>query len=184
MKFLALEKGHVLSPVRDYRRWELAVCPATELGTKKSGSQDDTLFVGVTRSVLDCGSSADITFSMCWCPMDLLFGGLQLQRYEQGFHDASSILRLQRLHAVPHSVRHDGPSEDVYHKRADLAAIQKRGRWGSPKSVVRYETGAQLLRQLSFAPEQLVKKARSCEFQLPSRVADALSGTFTHLPTQ
>ena len=41
---LALEKGHVLSPVRNagvaYRR------PATELSTTKSGSQDDTLFVG------------------------------------------------------------------------------------------------------------------------------------------
>ena len=34
---LALKKSHVLSPVRNagvaHRRWELAVCPATELGT-------------------------------------------------------------------------------------------------------------------------------------------------------
>ena len=44
-------------------------------------------------------------------------------------------------------------SEDAFHKRADLAAIQKRGRWGSPKSVVRYEKGAKLLRQLSFVSE-------------------------------
>ena len=47
---LAHKKGHVLSPVRNasvtYRRWRLAVCPATELGTTKSGSQDDTLFIG------------------------------------------------------------------------------------------------------------------------------------------
>ena len=66
---------------------------------------------------------------------------------------------LQRLHAVPHSVRHAGPSEDAFHKRADLAAIQKRGRWGSSKSVVRYEKGAKLLRQLSFVPERLLKKS-------------------------
>ena len=78
-----------------------------------------------------------------------------------------------RLHAVPHSVRHAGPSEDAVHKQADLAAIQKRGRWGSPKSAVRYEKGTKLLRQLSSVPGQLLKKARSLEF----RVADALSGT-------
>ena len=34
----------------------------------------------------------------------------------------------------------------TFHKRVDLAAIQKRGRWGSHKSVVRYEKGAKLLR--------------------------------------
>ena len=37
---LALKKCHVLSPVRNasvaYRRWGLAVCPATELSTAKS----------------------------------------------------------------------------------------------------------------------------------------------------
>ena len=62
---------------------------------------------------------------------------------------------------------HARPSEDALHKRADLAAIQKRGRWRSPKSVVRYLKGAKLLRQLSFVSEQLLKKARSLEFQLP-----------------
>ena len=54
-----------------------------------------------------------------------LFGSLQLQRYEQ-------------------------PSEESFHKRMDLAATQKRGRWGSPKSMVRHGKGAKLLRQLSF----------------------------------
>ena len=50
--------------------------------------------------------------------------------------------------------------------------------------MVRYEKGAELLRQLSFVLEQLLKKARSLEFQVPSRVADALSGTSPALPTQ
>ena len=118
-----------------------------------------TLFVG--------GRFWAVGPAVCAAPEDSLFGGLQLQRYEQGFHDASSSLGLQRLHAVPHSVRHARPSEDALHKRADLAAIQKRGRWRSPKSVVRYLKGAKLLRQLSFVSEQLLKKARSLEFQLP-----------------
>ena len=62
----------------------------------------------------------------CAAADDSLFGGLQLQRYEQGFHDVSTSLDLQRLHAVPHSVRHAGPSEDAFHKRVDLTAEGKR----------------------------------------------------------
>ena len=64
------------------------------------------------------------------------------------------------------SVRHAGPSEDAFHNRI----------CGSPKSVVRYEEGAKLLRQLSFVPERFLKKAPSLELQLPSRVTDALLG--------
>ena len=184
---LAHEKGHVLSPVRNAgvacRRWGLAVCPATELSTTKSGSQHDTLFVGVTGWFWVVGLLRTL-HSRCAAPENSFFGGVQLQRYEQGFHDDSSTLGLQRLHAVPHSVRHAGPSEGAFHKRADLAAIQKRGRWGSPKSVVLYEKGAKLLRQLSFVPEHLLKKASSLEFQLPCRVADVFSGTSPALPTQ
>ena len=118
--------------------------------------------------------SLQLSASALLAALHSLFGGLQLQRYEEGFHD---VLGLQRLHAVPHSVRHAGPSEDAFHKRVDLAAIQRRGRWGGgfTKSVVRFEKGAKLPRQLSFVPERLLKKARSLEFRLPSRVTDALS---------
>ena len=168
-----------MSPVRNAgvacRRWGLAVCPATELST--------TLFVGVTGRFWVVGLLRTL-HSRCAAPENSFFGGVQLQRYEQGLHDDSSTLGLQRLHAVPHSVRHAGPSEDAFHKRADLGGIQKRGCWGSPKSVVLYEKGAKLLRQLSFMPEHLLKKARSLEFQLPSHVADVFSGTSPALPTQ
>ena len=43
---------------------------------------------------------------------------------------------------------------------------------GSPKSVVRCEKGAKLLRQLSFVLEQLLKKTRSLELQVSSRAND------------
>ena len=76
--------------------------------TTKSGSQDDTLFVGVAGRFWAVGLLRTL-HSRCAAPEDSLFGGLQLQRYEQGFHDASTTLGLQRLHAVPHSVRHAGP---------------------------------------------------------------------------
>ena len=112
--------------------------PATELSTTKAGSQDDTPFVGDAGRLWAVGLLRTL-HSRCAAPEDSLFSGLQLQRYEPGFHDASRTLGLQRQHAVPHSVRHAGPSEDAFHKRMVLAAIQKRGRWGSPKSVVRYE---------------------------------------------
>ena len=98
-----------------------AVCPATELGNTKSGSQNDTLFVDVAGRFW-AGGLLRTLHSRCAAPEDSLSGGLQLQQYEQGFHDASTTLGLQRLRAVPHSVRHTGPSEDAFHKRADLAA--------------------------------------------------------------
>ena len=96
-----------------YRRWRLAVCPTTELSTTKSGTQDDTLFVGVAGWFWAVGPLRTL-HSRCAAPEDSLFGAPQLQRYEQGFHDASSTLGLQQLHAVPHSVRHAGLSEDAF----------------------------------------------------------------------
>ena len=43
------------------------------------------------------------------------------------------------LHLVPvHSVRHTGPSNDVWTKYRTLEQIQKRGRWRMPASVRRY----------------------------------------------
>ena len=79
---LALKKSHVLFPVRyagvANRRWGLAICPATELSTTKSGSPDDILFVG------DAGRLWTVSLlrtlhARCAAPEDSLFGYLQLQ---------------------------------------------------------------------------------------------------------
>ena len=74
---LAIKKGHVMSPVRNagvaFRRWGLAVCP-TELSTTGR-----LWAVSLLRTL----------HARCTDLEDSLFGGPQLQRYEQGFHDAS-----------------------------------------------------------------------------------------------
>ena len=78
-EMLALKKGQVLSPVRNagvaHRRWELAICPATELSTTKSGSQDDTLFVSVASRFRAVGALRTL-HSRCAAPEDSLFGDM------------------------------------------------------------------------------------------------------------
>ena len=53
---------------------------------------------------------------------------------------------------VPHSLRHCGSANDLYHHRRDMAALAKRGRWANIKSVQRYGKSGRLVkvwRQLS-----------------------------------
>ena len=47
-------------------------------------------------------------------------------------------------HLVPYQLRHSGASNDRISEERDLLSIQKRGRWASHKSLVRYEKAARV----------------------------------------
>ena len=81
------------------------------------------------------------------CESDLLFGDLGLGEVEKFCRIAAKQLKLP-VRVDPHSMRHAGPSIDMYNGVTTLAEVQTRGRWLSADSVRRYAKPAGLLRQL------------------------------------
>ena len=57
---------------------------------------------------------------------------------------AKAVKELRLVHIVPYQMRHSGPSIDMAAGRRGLQEVQKRGRWASSKSVLRYERHARL----------------------------------------
>ena len=70
---------------------------------------------------------------------------LTLNAYEKVLRDTGKSLNVT-TEFVPHSLRHCGPANDLYHKRRSMAAVAKRGRWSNIKSVQRYGKSGRLLK--------------------------------------
>jgi hypothetical protein len=63
--------------------------------------------------------------------------------------DASIALDLRSLGLTPHTLRHGGPSLDVFTKALDLEGARSRGRWRLVDSCRRYAKAATLVRQVA-----------------------------------
>ena len=71
---------------------------------------------------------------------------------------------------VPYSLRHSGPSWDRATWRLTLPEIQRRGRWLSERSVIRYERSARTLALLSGQPPAFLAYLRRCASRLQASV--------------
>lgn len=100
-----------------------------------------------------------------------VFEGLTAAKFEALFRRAVQRLELGALALCPHTLRHGGPSEDTYRQARGRSAIQKRGRWSSPASVMRYEKHGCLLRQVRRMTED--QRRRGCS--AISQLADLLA---------
>ena len=80
------------------------------------------------------------------------------------FMDACQNLHLTAV--VPYQWRHSGESLDVARRSRSLAEVQKRGRWKSHKSVMRYEKSGRMSLALQDLPRTLVDHAFACEARL------------------
>ena len=61
---------------------------------------------------------------------------------------SSSVVERARTDTT-HTLRHGGPSHDVWVGARDLHQVQKHGHWAAFASVSRYEKHARLLRQIA-----------------------------------
>eukprot|EP00959_Pyramimonas_sp_CCMP1952_P341554 7154714-Pyramimonas_sp.AAC.1 len=52
---------------------------------------------------------------------------------------ALKVCQLEGLGIAPYSLRHAGPSWDVIAGRRSQLEVQRRGRWASMSSLIRYE---------------------------------------------
>ena len=127
-----------------YRTVGVIVAPRELQVTTKTKSQDDTILVDgacfastseVLRELVRIRSGGD-----------RLFPRLTLNAYEKILRDVVRDLGIAELEVVPHTFRHTGPSNDLYHGRRKLQDVAKRGRWANIKSVQRYSKSGRLLK--------------------------------------
>jgi len=79
-------------------------------------------------------------------------------KFRQAWHDALSALRLE--YTPPHTLRHSGPSEDLASGYRTFLQVQRRGRWSSDKSVLRYAKTHTLCEAAARSPPELISRGR------------------------
>ena len=71
---------------------------------------------------------------------------------------------------VAYEARHSGASNDRLHDRRDLLAVQKRGRWKTTRSLVRYEKHTRMLQLWASLPLAVRSHCSMCEQHLAAFV--------------
>ena len=148
VKRSGLTKDHLVPPAgARYPRWGIVVA-LEELGERtKTGSTDDSIFVG---DLSDRLWMREVMQFLWDTSENALFPDCNLSLQEGSLKEATSALGYTGHILQPHILRHSGASNDRAHDRRSLADIQKRGRWAAKKSVLRYEKAALMQRQWRF----------------------------------
>ena len=89
------------------------------------------------------------------------------------FGEVVAELRVQNM--VPYSLRHSGASWDATSGRRSLQGIQKRGRWKSHKSLVRYEKSGRIGVEYAKIPVEVRTWMERCVSRLPHIVQNSRS---------
>ena len=144
-ELLALRPEDVLLPVRGARRYRsigVVVAPRELEATTKARSQDDTILVD--SSCHEALGPVLAELVRVRASEEQLFP-LTLNHYEKILRDVGSAMGLT-TEFVPHTLRHCGPANDLFFERRGMAAVAKRGRWASLKSVQRYGKSGRLIK--------------------------------------
>jgi hypothetical protein len=166
-----LKRSNILTPSSHvhagYKHWSLVLSPSVEGVPTKVGEFDDSLIVGSKGR-----EWISKVLEKLWRhsnPNATLFS-FSLREIETQFRNASAALGLGLLKLSPHTLRHGGPSHDIYFELRSLAEVQRRGCWKALASVKRYEKHACLQRQLNklTAAQQLA--ARQASLSVPARL--------------
>ena len=86
--------------------------------------------------------------------------------------------RALGVDAVPYQARHSGASEDRARGRRRQDEVQKRGRWSSIRSVMRYEKGGLLQQSALQLSSELRVYLQACE----ARLGEIILGTTADIP--
>eukprot|EP00971_Amphidinium_carterae_P312547 6212249-Amphidinium_carterae.1 len=137
--------------------WTITLFPsgAADMRCSKTGSQDDSMKVGVPSSTREWVVGVlQALYRAARCPSTPLFS-IDLRTYEVAVKAASAACGLNELGITPHGFRHGGPSTDYALGLLSLGDIQLRGAWRSRRSVLRYQKSGRLMRQLdALTPQQ------------------------------
>ncbi|CAK0810365.1 unnamed protein product, partial [Prorocentrum cordatum] len=166
------------SPVSQY--WSLLLHPSEGEKRSKTGDADDSLII-------------DSAYMLPWVHDFLQAlkdkgGRLWSFDYLTFLAEFKTVAKMLGMpHLVPYQMRHSGPSIDRLKPDRSQEECQKRGRWKSWKSLVRYEKSARLGSFWNELPADIQAHMRLCEDQLveflwsPERdgtyMADLFSGS-------
>jgi len=84
--------------------------------------------------------------------------GVSSVRYRQSWWTAATKLGVTV--GPPHSARHTGASRDAFEGYRSLAQIQRRGRWTSDRSVVRYSRTHDFASAYEGVPDRVLRRGR------------------------
>ena len=84
------------------------------------------------------------------------------EQFHRQFKLAARRAGIEKWQVVPYSLRHSGPAWDRATRRLTLPEIQRRGRWLSERTVIRYERSARTLALLSGQPPAFLAYLRRC----------------------
>lgn len=132
----------VVRPAGPYKPWGIVVAPR-DCGSRKPAKHaefDDAIFVGVATAPRQIAAFV-LTQVVKLAPTGSgkLFQPLTVASYGRLFRRAALATNLSALRTTPHSVRHGGPSDDMYFDRTSLKEVARRGRWHCLQSVRRCE---------------------------------------------
>ena len=122
--------------------WSIVLNPAEDFRTSKMGISDESLI----------WDAKDLLF------LTTIFRAIRLEKrsaddlFDFSYHSFFKALKeacaaLQILPMVPYQLRHSGPSWDRLKNHPSLPDVQRRGRWKTRASLVRYEKSAMLLKE-------------------------------------
>ena len=96
------------------------------------------------------------------------------------FTRARRKLRIKKL--VPYQCRHSGASVDLCNNYRSVAEVKARGRWGSEKSMMRYNRAAKLAASMQVFDQRQLAFFAAAERQLEALLFGRVAPESLHLP--
>ena len=93
--------------------------------------------------------------------------------YRHMWRWAVDRLSLQQLAPQPHSLRHNGASDDLLTRRRSLAEVKQKGRWHSDSRLRRYSKAARLQAELAKDPAEMVAYGNWIEQDFEQAILDS-----------
>ena len=136
-ELLSLQRGGLLPPTYATGSWTVLLFPQEQIRRSKTNQADDTVLMDGNRcpwmkhvyKVLSTGNPLEKIFPWKYPFLARTFG---------------VAAKRIGVPVVPYQGRHSGASLDASRRLRPLLEVQKRGRWQTMKSVVRYEKGGRL----------------------------------------
>ena len=156
--------------------WTVLLWPAERDGRSKVLGSDDSLslstriipwFTQVVEALAD-GPDAEPIFNFSYAD------------FVKEFTRARRKLRIKKL--VPYQCRHSGASVDLCNNYRSVAEVKARGRWGSEKSMMRYNRAAKLAASMKVFDQRQLAFFAAAERQLEALLFGRVTPESLHLP--
>ena len=166
----------LVEPATFSEHWGLVICPEEmEVATKTQEFDDslllDSHWIQILRPALRVLKEGDQNRRL-WS-----FNYPDFVKELGKACEASGVPKM-----VPYEMRHSGPSHDRCHKLRSLLQVQKRGRWKSTRSLVRYEKATRMQQQWNKLHPALKSHAERCQKELEGFVLGVFPPPVPPLP--